>query len=123
MAKTPAPKVETFRDWLDLLSRAAHQVALGDKPDSRALTLCRTADSAMKVINTAVQVAQMKATPPMLEDLITGDYVPAAARRNSNGYSEISEIERELTQPETSPDRRAFLEGRKNFLLTNTATQ
>lgn len=129
MENKPKSKAKTFNDWLEILSKAAEGVTDNTMPGEKALTLSRITESAMKVINTAVNVAQMQKAPDLLSGLIGArgadgliveeEDVPreiASPETKSKMRAELVIVERSLERDDISPVRRAFMEEKKNHL-------
>lgn len=122
-------KAKTFNDWLEILSKAADGVTDNTIAVEKALTLSRITESAMKVINTAVNVAGIQRPPNMLSMLIgTGgiggliveeEDVPreiASPETKSKMRAELVIVERSLERDDISPVRKAFMEEKKRSL-------
>ena len=121
MENPPPHKTKTFEDWLKLLSQASDKLLNGEADVQKVMTLSRVTDSAMKVIDTAINVAQMQRQPAVLSNLIGArplviESDDATQELEGRVRSELSIVAQELSKLNLTPARKAFLNAKRSDL-------
>ena len=121
MAEQTTKKGKTFEDWLAILGEAADGVTGKTTSVEQALTLSRITDSAMKVINTAINAAQVQKPPRILSAMIDAPPLLLADEADNTEAagkirSELAVVAQGLAQVGLTAPRKAFLTEKRKDL-------